>query len=82
MAATSSFSGALRMIPQHFQVFLSLLFIRDHGLGLPDDFEEKKDSFRSGLTEALTEQLNKTLKIRDDLMGVFYQLDFEDHEKR
>ncbi|MFT6997620.1 MAG: two-component sensor histidine kinase [Cryomorphaceae bacterium] len=80
MATTSSFSGALRMMPQHFQVFLSLLFIKDQAL-VSLMILKKKDSFGSGLIEALTEQLNKTLKIRDDLMGVFYQLDFEDYGK-
>ena len=54
------------------------LIIGDNGVGFPDDFEEEKDSFGSELIEALTEQLNGTLKIRDDLKGAFYQLDFED----
>ncbi|MCZ4407471.1 triple tyrosine motif-containing protein [Cryomorphaceae bacterium 1068] len=54
------------------------LIIGDNGVGFPDDFEEEKDSFGSELIEALTEQLNGTLIVRDDLKGAFYQLDFED----
>lgn len=54
------------------------LVIGDNGVGFPDDFEEDQDSFGSELIEALTEQLNGTLKVRDDLKGAFYQLDFED----
>jgi two-component sensor histidine kinase/ligand-binding sensor domain-containing protein len=54
------------------------LIIGDDGVGFPDDFEAGNDSFGSELIEALTEQLNGTLKIRDDLKGAFYQLDFED----
>jgi len=57
------------------------LIIGDDGVGFPDDFEEDKDSFGSELIEALTEQLNGTLKVRDDLKGAFYQLDFEDEER-
>lgn len=54
------------------------LIIGDDGVGFPDDSEEDQDSFGSELIEALTEQLNGTLKVRGDLKGAFYQLDFED----
>lgn len=54
------------------------LIIGDNGVGFPKDFEQEKDSFGSELIEALTEQLNGTLKVREDLVGAFYQLDFED----
>jgi len=54
------------------------LIIGDNGVGFPEDYEKEKDSFGSELIEALTEQLNGTLKVRDDLKGAFYQLDFED----
>ncbi len=54
------------------------LIIGDNGVGFPEDFDEDQDSFGSELIDALTEQLNGTLKVRDDLKGAFYQLDFED----
>jgi len=54
------------------------LIIGDNGVGFPENFKEDQDSFGSELIEALTEQLNGTLKVRDDLKGAFYQLDFED----
>ena len=54
------------------------LIIGDDGVGFPDDFEKDQDSFGGELIEALTEQLNGTLKVREDLKGAFYQLDFED----
>ncbi|MEM9052720.1 MAG: two-component regulator propeller domain-containing protein [Bacteroidota bacterium] len=54
------------------------LLIGDNGIGFPDDFEGTDDSFGSELIVALTEQLNGTLKVRKDLKGAFYELDFED----
>ena len=54
------------------------LLIGDNGVGFPDDFEGSNESFGTELIYALTEQLNGSLKIRKDLKGAFYQLDFED----
>jgi len=55
-----------------------LLEIGDNGVGLPDDIDEKDDTFGTELIGALSEQLNGELEVSSDSTGTRYRLEFED----
>ena len=56
-----------------------ILIIGDDGIGIPKDIVMgETESFGTELISALSEQLNGTIKLLDDVKGTVYEVEFED----